>query len=392
MIPRFSDIKLLPVAIAGGLALAAAMGFGRFAFTPILPGMIADLALSSAQAGLIAAGNFLGYLVGAVLAAYGWATGRERSVALLSLLLSTLALAAMAVVDSVAAFVVIRFVAGLASAFAMIFTSSIVLTYAAARANEHVQSIYFGGVGVGIAASSLMVFLISGAGHGDPSMWRIDWVVAAVVSLAMLVVVWAFLPYPPKIAGEAKPEPELVWGHPLILLTLSYGLFGFGYVITATFIVTMARLNEAGPLIEFLTWLLTGLTAAASIAAWRPVLARYGLARLYVAALLIEAVAVFASVSLDGVGAPLAGGIGLGATFVIVTAYGLRLGRVLAPESPRRALAFMTAAFGIGQIVGPIVAGWLAEATGGFTVASAVAATVLALSALIALPVCRAVR
>ncbi|MCL6706900.1 MFS transporter [Pseudomonas sp. R2.Fl] len=392
MIQRSADIKLLPTAVAGAVAMAAAMGFGRFVFTPILPGMIADVPLSSADAGLIAAGNFVGYLAGAVGAAYGWANGRERTVALWSLLLSTLMLAAMACAGSVATFTLIRFVAGVASAFSMIFTSSIVLAYAMSRDNEHVQSAHFGGVGLGIATSSLMVYLLSRWGGGDPSLWRVDWLTSAALSFLMVLVVYAFLPKPGHAAGAAKPEPPLSWRPPLVLLTLSYGLFGFGYVITATFIVAMARLNAAGPTIEFLTWFLTGLTAAVSIAAWRPLMLRYGLGPLYVATLLVEAVGVFASVALDGVWALFAGGVGLGATFIVITAYGLRIGRRLAPESPRRVLAFMTAAFGIGQIVGPVVAGWLAQVTGGFTLASLVAAAVLALAATLAVPVCRALR
>ncbi|MGO7690280.1 YbfB/YjiJ family MFS transporter, partial [Rhizobium ruizarguesonis] len=93
-------------------AMAAAMGFGRFSYTPILPGMISGVPLSAADAGFIASANFFGYLVGAVLAAYGWAAGRERLVALLSLLATAILLAAMAATDSVAVFAIIRFLAG----------------------------------------------------------------------------------------------------------------------------------------------------------------------------------------------------------------------------------------------------------------------------------------
>ncbi|WP_416795536.1 YbfB/YjiJ family MFS transporter [Ciceribacter azotifigens] len=380
------DPSLLSTAVAGAAAMASAMGFGRFVFTPILPGMIADVPLSSSAAGLVAAGNFAGYLAGAILAAFGWAAGRERLIALVALFVSSVALAAMGVTGSVALFVVIRFVAGVASAFALIFTSSIVLTLGAARRSEGVQSAHFGGVGVGIALSSLMVFLTATWSGHDPSAWRAEWLTAAAVTLVLFAVVWMLLPPAPRTAGPAQEAP-LAWRLPLTLLTLSYGLFGFGYVITATFIVTMARMSEAGAAVEFLTWFLTGIAAAVSIAAWRPLLARLRLAGLYLIGLLVEAAGVLASVALPGIAAPLAGGVLLGATFMMITAYGLRLGRSLAPESPRRALAFMTAAFGIGQIIGPLVAGWVAEATGGFTVASILGALALLLAAVFAVPV-----
>lgn len=381
--PSHDRRQLVSTAIAGALAMATAMGFGRFSFTPILPGMIAGLGLSSTQAGVIAAANFSGYLAGAVAGAYGWAAGRERVIGLFSLLLTVLLLAGMGLSSSIAVFVVLRFLAGLASAFAMIFLTSIVLAHAARAGSEAVQSAHFGGVGFGIAASSLMVMLV-GLSGGD---WRADWLIGAAVAGAMVLAVLLLLPRTPVHAAKIPREPPLVWDRALVLTTLSYGLFGFGYVVTATFIVTMARLGNSGAAVEFLTWFVTGLAAAASLFVWRPVMLRIGLGGAYLVGLLIEAAGVLASVLLEPPAAPIIGGALLGATFMIITAYGLRLGRTLSPQSPRRVLAFMTAAFGIGQILGPLVAGWLAARTGSFSAPSLVAALVLLLSAGLILPV-----
>ena len=385
--PHNDAVNLTAVAIAGAVAMAAAMGFGRFSFTPILPGMITGLPLSPADAGLIAAGNFAGYLFGAVLAAYGWATGREWLIALASLLATALLLGAMGISDSVPAFIAIRFLAGVASAFVLIFTSSLVLGYAGG--NDHVQSTHFGGVGVGIAVSSLMVAVIAALLPPGGQGWRLDWLVGGLITLAMTLVVWRLLPASPPAAGRTPAEPKLAWRLPLALVTLSYGLFGFGYVITATFIVAMARMGAAGQTIEFLTWFLTGCTAAVSIFAWQPAMVKFGLVRVYVTGLLVQAGGVLASVVLPLPAAPLVGGMLLGATFIMVTAYGLRIGRHLAPESPRRALAFMTAAFGLGQIVGPLTAGVIAERTGSFTVPSLLAAGALFVCAALIVPVGR---
>lgn len=375
--------SLVLAAIAGALAMASALGFGRFSFTPILPGMMADLGLSAGDAGLIASGNFAGYLVGAVLAGHGFASGRERGLAILSLLTNAVLLAVMALSNDVDVFVIIRFLSGVASAFSLIFTSSVVLSYAAG--SEHAQSTHFGGVGFGIALSSLLVFMI-GQVHGlfNLAGWRLDWLVGAAVSFVATLAVAIMLPRVDKSSAKQPAEGKLIWTRKFLLLLASYGLFGFGYVITATFIVTMARMAHAGAVIEFLSWFLAGLAAAIALFVWHPLMLRFDLVGAYCVALLVEAIGVFCSVALPGVAAPLVGGVALGATFMTITAYGLRLGRVLAPKSPRKALSMMTAMFGVGQIIGPLVAGAVAQRSGSFTLPSLIAACVLLLSLVLA--------
>ncbi|WP_245480237.1 YbfB/YjiJ family MFS transporter [Neorhizobium sp. NCHU2750] len=389
MTPRY-DLRL--VGLAGTITLAAAMGFGRFFYTPVLPGMIAGIPLSSANAGYIAAGNFAGYLAGAILAGQGWAAGRERMIALCALVSTSVLLAAMAVTTSVPAFVVIRFLAGLASALALILTSSIVLPFAreAGSRGHVVNFLHFGGVGVGIALSSALAFIVNTLAGDAAHGWRIDWLAGAVITMAAAFAVMRLLPRPHATAVR-RAEPPLQWRLPLTLLTASYGLFGFGYVITATFLVTIARQGDAGPVVEFLAWFLTGTAAAVSLVLWHPAAVRAGIARSYVASLVLLAIGVVASVLLPSTAGALTGGLLLGATFMVITAYGLQLGGKLAPESPRRALSSMTAAFGVGQIAGPLVAGWAAEKSGSFTLPTLIATCVLAVAVVLAAIVVRRV-
>ncbi len=295
------DSSPLRYAFGGMIAMATAMGVGRFIFTPIVPGMMTDLGLSPGDAGIIASANYIGYLLGAVAAGYGWAGGRERFVAVLGLASSALLCLAMGISESVAAFSVIRFLAGLASAFAMIFTSTIVLSHVAAANRPDLQATHFSGVGAGIAISSLLVAGMAALGLN----WRGNWIGAACLSLVGLSLVLVLVRDGPAGSGQSPVEPKLpplpaFWG-----MLVAYGLFGFGYVITATFLITIVRAANGDAIMEALVWFVTGACAAISLWIWSPYARRFGLFASFALACIIEAVGVGASVILPMPSGPL---------------------------------------------------------------------------------------
>jgi predicted MFS family arabinose efflux permease len=369
----------LRFAVAGMIGMAVAMGIGRFVYTPILPGMMEELGLSASDAGLIASANYLGYLVGALLAAGGWAHGKERLAVMAGLGATAVLTALMGMTEAMAPFLVIRFFGGVASAFVMVFLTSIVFSHLAAAQRNDLQAMHFGGVGFGIAVSAgLMALLVI-----DRAGWTAGWFWSAGLAACGFLAVALMIDEGPAGGGNGsvEREPKLPKNRSLAKIIVAYGLFGFGYVITATFLITIVRQHGGGRVFETMVWLVTGLTGAPSIWLWNSVGARIGLYAAYAVACLVEAVGVAASVSLGGNAGPLLGGFLLGLTFMAATALGLQAGRRLAPSSPRRLFALMTAAFGVGQILGPIVAGFLAQWSGSFFVPSIAAAAVLVASA-----------
>jgi predicted MFS family arabinose efflux permease len=366
----------LRFALAGMIAMAVAMGIGRFVYTPILPGMMEELGLSAADAGWIASANYFGYLVGALAAAGGWAHGRERALMLFGLGASTLLAGAMGLTDAMSAFLAIRFLAGVASAFVMVFMASIVFSHLGAASRGDLQALHFGGVGLGIAVSAaLMATLLA-----EHAGWTAGWFWSAAISACGFAAVALLVDRGPAANGLEGREPPLPKDSSLTKLILAYGLFGFGYVVTATFLVAIVRQGGGGRGFEATVWLATGLAGFPSVWLWQWIAARTGLTAAYAAACLVEAVGVAASVALGGSAGPLLGGLLLGATFIAVTALGLQAGRLLAPLAPRRLFALMTASFGVGQIIGPIAAGLLAEWSGSFFIPSLLAAAVLVVS------------
>lgn len=366
----------LRYAFAGMIALAVAMGIGRFVYTPILPGMMEELHLSPADAGWIASANYLGYLVGALAAAGGWAHGRERLLMLAGLGASTVLAALMGLTDAMVAFLVIRFLAGLASAFVMVFMASIVFSHIAAARRGDLQAWHFGGVGLGIAMSAAMMAVLVTEHAG----WAAGWLWSAAISACGFVVVALLVDEGPLANGEAGREPALPKDRSLLKIIVAYGLFGFGYVVTATFLVAIVRQGGGSRVFEAVVWMVAGLAGFPSTWLWQKIAARVGLYVAYALACFIEVVGVTASVAIGGRTGPLLGGLLLGVTFIAITALGLQAARQLAPLAPRRIFAVMTASFGLGQIIGPVAAGFLAQASGDFFLASIVAAGALVVS------------
>jgi predicted MFS family arabinose efflux permease len=371
-----ASIRPFSLALGGLAAMAAAVGIGRFVYTPILPLMVEDLGMTKSAAGLLASANFAGYLAGALVATMPGLPGSRRRWLMAALMVGALTTAAMAVTSSSPVFLGLRFAGGVASAFGLVFSSALVLDRLSAAGRPGLAAVHFAGVGAGIALSAVVVVISSG--------WRAAWLGAGLASLVVSALVGALIPDRSDVV-TVMPLPASGTGSPLLKLVVAYGLFGFGYIITATFLIAIVRDSPEIRAFEPFVWLLVGLTAAPSVAVWRAVEGRIGIARAFALACATEAIGVAASVLwISPVGVLFAAAL-LGATFMGITALGLIWAGRLAQGDPRRAFAVMTAAFGVGQIVGPVFAGMVYDAAGTLLVPSLTAAAALVAGAALAL-------
>ncbi len=389
MFPNHSTEKSLSLAIGGLLALAAAMGIGRFVYTPILPSMAEGLALGANEAGMIASANFLGYLAGALIGASSSLRGNPRAWFLGGLAVSALTSAAMATTSDLWLFLLIRFVSGVASAFVLVFSTTLVLDRLTSAGHSALSAVHFSGVGIGIALSAELIATLNHAG----AVWQTLWLASAAVTAllfggaAFLIPSAPFREKPSRVASSQAPrvKHKSLPTAELMRLIAAYGLFGFGYVITATFVSVMARTTPSLSAIEPYVWLVVGLSAAPSICLWNKIAAVLGARPTFAIACVIEAVGVGMTALSDLPGVFLFGAGLLGSTFMGITALGLAEGRRLTasngPDAVRQMLAILTASFGIGQAAGPWIAGLLHGMTGSFQAPSVAAAIALVFAA-----------
>jgi predicted MFS family arabinose efflux permease len=373
--------RSVALAFGGLAAMAAALGIGRFVYTPILPAMIGSLGWSKSDAGLVASANFLGYFVGAMLASRPFAVARPRPWLLTALVTSAASTAAMAIPSDIVSFIGLRFVGGIASAFVIVCASTLVVERLSISGRRSLSGIHFAGVGFGIMLSAIAVSVTLATGAG----WRSLWVGSGVIAMLMAIAAAWLIPAAGNSAAVARPSVSGT-GRPRVgAMILAYGLFGFGYVITATFLVAIVRMTAEVRVLEPWIWVLFGLAAIPSVTVWGWLGDRIGIMNAFALACIIEAAGVAASVEWVTISGVCFSALVLGGTFMGITALGFMAARVLSAGNPHRAFGGMTASFSIGQMLGPILAGFLSERFGGFREASLIAAAALVAAAGLAL-------
>lgn len=336
------------VAFSAFLALVVAMGIGRFAFTPQVPLMIAEHQLSLTSAAVVAALNYLGYLCGSFDAMRAtrrveWRLQAGIWAAVLLTLLS-------AYVSGPWLHGVVRFLIGWASGWGMVLI--------AAWSNEQLyryqrpglSAAVFAGPGTGIFISGMLAVGL----HSLQVSAAWAWAAYGVLALILVALIARTLPRTGQLhRPDIAPEPlRLTTG--LKRLVWSYSLAGFGYILPATFLAQMATTRFPGLISQFV-WPVFG--GAAVIGIVIGILTRHlGSSNRRLALVLwVQALGVFASDLLPGLGGLALGAALVGGGFLCVVQLSLQYARELAPQHTRYLAGLLTTGYAVGQLVGPLL-------------------------------------
>ncbi|AUV04132.1 YbfB/YjiJ family MFS transporter [Phytobacter ursingii] len=348
----------LRIALCGFIVLVVAMGIGRFAFTPQVPLMIRDGQLTLTSAGLVAAMNYLGYLLGA------WDAMRASKHIEMRLYLGVAGAVALtflsALADNAITHGALRLVIGAMSGWAMVLTAAWTNERLAHYARPGLSAAVFAGPGAGIALSGLLAVAIQSRALSSTAAWQ----VYGVLALVLVAFIARYLPRPGQLhRSGAQPEP-LHLTTDLKRLVWSYSLAGFGYILPATFLSQMAALRFPGSLFAQFVWPVFGAAAVVGIGL-SIALRHIGHSHQRLAIVLwLQGLGVAASCVLPGMSGLVIGALLVGGGFLCAVQLSLLYGRELAPNHTRYMAGLLTTGYAVGQLIGPMTSAlstWLTQ-------------------------------
>jgi MFS family permease len=372
------------IAFTGTLVLLLAQGFARMSYSVILPSMKDGLLLSYTQVGLIGTANFIGYLSLAVIGGFLAVRFGPRRTIFVSLIVMGISLFLTGFSNSFTAAFVTRLLTGMGNGGAVVPMMALPSAWFASAKRGLAAGIMTIGTGTGLfIVGFVLPGLIAGVG---PEGWRYAWFLLGILVFSLSFVCYAFLRDNPEDKettmyggreerkgssnsgffsawAEVVKEPE-IWK-----LGTVYFTFGFSYIIYMTFFVAYLT-NEAALLPQKAggIFAVLGLASILSGALWGWVSDLLG--RRHGALLALLTLALSYLVFAFGKGVPFiyVSAILFGAALssipaIMAAAVGDVIGGRLAPA----ALGFVTLIFGIGQSLGPAIAGWIKDSTGTFS-------------------------
>ncbi|MBW4017316.1 YbfB/YjiJ family MFS transporter [Moraxella osloensis] len=364
-------------------ALAVAMGIGRFAFTPILPLMIQEGTVHLAQTAWLSSSNYIGYLVGALSLLK---SKRHTLFVILGLSLVTLT-TWLASLSGFGWLLVLRFLAGVASAWVLVSISAFAINWLKSR-QIATSGLIYTGVGIGITLTGLIcsyfIFqsataTIAAQSSLSPLSSRLWQYLGMIALFATLLVTFLMAKINSQFASKAAATTAAAKAHPtkashtnttfssiplpaklkLANLLTAYGLFGFGYILPATFLPQIAKQWLSGQS-YLLIWPFFGLAATLSVVLSQGLQRHYNnvsLLGVWRVSQIIMAVGTLLPALWQSLAGLMLSALMLGGTFMVVTMAGLQVAASQVTHYPKYNLsALMTASFAFGQLIGPLTA------------------------------------
>lgn len=367
--PPLSRLVWLALALSTGAALS--LGITRFAYGLLLPPMRADLGWSYALAGGMNTVNALGYLLGALVTPRLLQRFGASPVLMAGAVLATVFMGLSGFFTDTTPLLLQRLLAGVASALVFIAGGLMAARLGALQPARGgwLIGLYYGGTGLGIVLSALLVPAVLEAASAQPHGWAWAWWMLALICAAVTAVLWwpaqALRSLAPPAAVGAARVTHVAW-RPFAFALSGYAMFGMGYIGYMTFVIALLREQGASSTAVTVFYALLGLAVLASPRIWAGLLDRYRGGQVLALLNGLLGVATILPALTSAWPVVLASGVLFGAVFLSLVASTTALVRHnLPPAAWGAGISAFTIVFAFGQIVGPTLVGLIADGPGG---------------------------
>ncbi|MDP3540719.1 MAG: YbfB/YjiJ family MFS transporter [Azonexus sp.] len=366
---------------AGIFSLILVLGVARFAYTPLLPLMQQQAGLGIAEAGWLAALNYAGYLSGALIASLISDLVLKDKLYRIGLVVAVLSTVVMGLTTDVTIWALSRFIAGLSSAAGMLLGTGLILNWLIRHNHRSELGIHFAGIGIGIAGCAAAVGIMS---HWLD--WREQWFAFTAIGCLLLIPALSWLPAPDtsgvtktgQVMQDKPPSPLF-----MRLFMAAYFCAGFGYVISATFIVAIVNQLPGLAGQGNLAFLAIGIGAAPACFNWDLIARKTGDLNALILAAILQIIGILLPFMIGGLFATLLGALLFGGTFIGMVSLVLTMAGRYYPTRPAKMMGKMTLSYGAAQIIGPAVTGWIGARSGSYAAGLYMAAAVMVVGTLL---------
>jgi MFS family permease len=371
------------VVAAGTLCVFAGLGFGRFALGMLLPSMGVSLQLTYSQMGLISTANFVGYLLAVLFCGYLSSLLGSRLLIFLALLLVAVSMLLVSRANSFMTVALFYTLTGMGSGASNVPVMALVTSWFGSRHRGKAAGFIVIGSGFAILLSGKLIPFLNQLRESDG--WRISWLVLGIIVLFISVICFLVIrdsprelglkPYTGKKSSHQGGNAYFDDGQPSVTrkeiyhLGAIYFLFGYTYVIYATFIVT-TLVQERGfsEAVAGNFWSWVGFLSLFSGPVFGTLSDRLGRKTGLIMVFSIQLCAyLLVALSLPGIFLYLSIGCYGIVAWAIPSIMAALVGDYVGPQKAARVFGFITFIFALGQIAGPAVAGFLAEKFGSFS-------------------------
>jgi len=358
------QVKVQLTCVAGGVIT---VGIARFAYTPMLPEMTEDIGLTETIAGFLAAANYAGYLCGALLISFMHNLQLKIKLYRYGLIAAVVTTLCMAATTNVWLWYLLRFVSGLSSAAGVLLGGGLLMHWLRQNQEKAELGIFFSSLGIGIVLTAITAQLIK-----VEYTWDQQWLIYGLLAFILILPVLLWFPdFSKSTIGTQHTQHKETQSLPskqfFLTLQSAYFCAGFGYVVTATFLIAIVELLPGMRGLGWVVWLLVGIAAAPGCWLWDIYVRKVGLwsslFQAYILNMVSTALLLFdPSATMIYISAIL-----YGCSFIGIVSMTLAMVGRLYPENPSKSMSHLTFSYGLAQVIAPAMVGMIAEKSASFT-------------------------